>query len=139
MINYLIDTSAVVRFFKSPDLFPAWKDCIVRGEVGIIPPIEFEICYSAQKARDRDELLQKLGLLFSAVTPTPAAYDAGRDMQEALTKHGAHRSCGPVDLLLAGTAHVESLTVLHVDKDYVTLARLWPSFRQVRLDTELPL
>ncbi|MER6241053.1 PIN domain-containing protein [Streptomyces clavifer] len=139
MIKYLIDTSAVHRFFQAPDLYPAWRTVLTRGEVGIIPPVEYEICFSARKASDRTRLLGQLGKLFTETIPGPAAYQAGRDMQETLTTKGAHRSCGPVDLLLAGTAHVENLAVLHVDKDYATLARFWPSLRQVRMDTERPL
>ncbi|MGA4844809.1 PIN domain-containing protein [Streptomyces sp. G5(2025)] len=101
--------------------------------------IEFEICYSAQKAGDRDKLIGRLAKLFESLTPGPEVYDAARSMQEALTAKGAHRCCSPIDLVLAATAHVEDLTVLHVDKDYETVARFWPSFRQVRLDTGQPL
>ncbi|MEU4083272.1 PIN domain-containing protein [Streptomyces aureus] len=139
MIKYLIDTSAVHRFFKDPNLYPAWRTVVARGEVGMIPLIEYEICFSAQRASDRVHLLSKLQTLFETVIPGRDAYDAARDMQEALTKKGAHRSCGPIDLMLAATAHVEQLAVLHIDKDYVTVARYWPGFKQLRLDTELPI
>ncbi|MEU8586506.1 PIN domain-containing protein [Streptomyces sp. NPDC048664] len=139
MIKYVIDTSAVHRFFQDPGLYPTWRSVIARGEVGIIPLIEFEICYSAQKAGDRVKLIGSLAKLFEYLTPGPEVYDTARSMQEALTAKGAHRCCSPVDLVLAATAHVEDLAVLHVDKDYETVARFCPSFKQVRLDTGQPL
>lgn len=138
MIKYVIDTSAIHRFFQGPELYPAWRAVIVRGEVGIIPLIEFEICYSAQRASDRAKLLAALAKVFLPVIPRPDVYGVARSMQDALTARGAHRCCSPVDLMLAATAHAEDLAVLHVDKDYATVARYWPSFKQVRLDTGLP-
>ncbi|WP_406505386.1 PIN domain-containing protein [Streptomyces sp. NBC_01602] len=139
MIEYLIDTSAVHRFFQDPNMYPTWRPVISRGEVGIIPPIEYEICYSALKAGHRSQLLKQIGTLFTPVIPGSQMFEAAREMQEALTKKGAHRCCSPVDLMLAATAHVENLAVLHVDKDYETVSRFWPSFQQVRLDTGRPL
>jgi predicted nucleic acid-binding protein len=139
VIKYVIDTSAIHRFFKDPELYPAWRPVIARGEVGIIPLMEYEVCYSAIKASDRARLISLLSKLFVPVIPRPEAYGAAREMQAALTAKGCHRSCGPVDLMLAATAHLEDLTVLHVDKDYKTVARVWPSFKERRLDTERPL
>ncbi|WP_328387264.1 PIN domain-containing protein [Streptomyces sp. NBC_00400] len=139
MTKYLIDTSAAHRFFKDPGLYPEWRAVITRGEVGIIPLIEYEICYSAQKASDRAKLLALLNKLFAPVIPQAAAYQAAREIQEALTSKGAHRCCSPVDLTLAATAEIENLVVLHVDKDYETVARFWPSFKQVRFGAGVPL
>ena len=43
-------------------------------------------------------------------------------MQQLLTEAGAHRSAGPVDLLMAATAERERLIVLCDDHDYETVA-----------------
>jgi predicted nucleic acid-binding protein len=43
-------------------------------------------------------------------------------VQEALTKRGQHRSAGPVDLVVAATAELQGLTLLHHDRDFECIA-----------------
>ncbi len=40
-----------------------------------------------------------------------------------LTERGEHRSAGPVDLLVAATAELSGLTLLHYDRDFEVLAK----------------
>lgn len=42
--------------------------------------------------------------------------------QAALTKRGLHRSAGAVDLVVAATAELQGLTLLHRDDDYECIA-----------------
>lgn len=93
--------------------------------------------HSAQQARARAALLARLEQIFDIIVPEPEIYDVAREIQEALTKAGGHRSAGPVDLMVAATACVMDLAVIHVDKDFGTIARCWP-LRQHRMDQELP-
>jgi predicted nucleic acid-binding protein len=51
-------------------------------------------------------------------------YQRAAEVQEALTERAQHRCAGPVDLLVAATAELENLTVLHHDRDYETIARV---------------
>lgn len=44
------------------------------------------------------------------------------DVQRELTEKGRHRSAGAVDLLVAATAELQGLTVLHYDDDFETIA-----------------
>jgi predicted nucleic acid-binding protein len=46
------------------------------------------------------------------------------------TQKGQHRAAGPVDLLVCATAAHHSLTVLHVDNDYPTVAAVLPELHQ---------
>ncbi|MFF5205153.1 PIN domain-containing protein [Streptosporangium sp. NPDC000396] len=46
------------------------------------------------------------------------AYDRAWQVQEALTKRGQHRGAGPVDLVVAATAELQGLTLLHRDRDF---------------------
>jgi predicted nucleic acid-binding protein len=40
------------------------------------------------------------------------------DVQAALTMRGKHRSAGAVDLLIAATAELHTLTLVHYDRDF---------------------
>jgi predicted nucleic acid-binding protein len=43
-------------------------------------------------------------------------------VQGDLTAAGQHRSAGPVDLVVAATAELFGLTLLHHDRDFATIA-----------------
>lgn len=137
MITYLIDTSAVARFFQAPGKYPEWRQLIADGQVGLLKLTEFEVMHSAQQARSRTTLLHRLERIFEIIVPEPEGYDVAREIQEALTKAGGHRSAGPVDLMVAATACVMDVAVIHVDRDFQAIARCWP-LRQHRMDQELP-
>jgi hypothetical protein len=44
------------------------------------------------------------------------------EVQRNLTDRGKHRSAGAADLLIAATAELQGLTVLHYDNDFDTIA-----------------
>jgi predicted nucleic acid-binding protein len=45
-------------------------------------------------------------------------------VQAALVQRGQHRSAGVADLLIAATAEIEGLTVLHYDADFDLIAEI---------------
>jgi hypothetical protein len=45
-------------------------------------------------------------------------FDRATEIQAALTARGTHRSAGAVDLLVAATAELLGLVLLHYDGDY---------------------
>lgn len=51
-------------------------------------------------------------------------YRRARAVQRRLTESGEHRSAGAVDLLVAATAELSGLTVLHHDADFETVAKV---------------
>lgn len=55
---------------------------------------------------------------------TPAIEDRSVAVQVALADRGQHRAPSIPDLLIAATAEIQQLTVLHVDKDYDLIAEL---------------
>lgn len=55
---------------------------------------------------------------------TPAAEDRAVEVQLLLADRGQHRGPSIPDLLIAATAELSGLTVLHVDKDFETIATL---------------
>jgi len=50
------------------------------------------------------------------------AYERADEVQQRLTERGAHRSAGPVDLLIAATAERSGLIVLCDDRDFETVS-----------------
>ncbi len=46
------------------------------------------------------------------------------EVQGDLTSQGHHRSVGPVDLVMAATAELQGLTLLHHDHDFDVVARV---------------
>jgi hypothetical protein len=55
---------------------------------------------------------------------TPAIEDRAVSVQTSLADRGHHRAPSVPDLLIAATAELADLTVLHVDKDFELIADL---------------
>jgi predicted nucleic acid-binding protein len=53
---------------------------------------------------------------------TPTIEDRAVDVQATLADQGQHRAPSIPDLLIAATAELAGLTVLHVDKDFELIA-----------------
>lgn len=118
---YLIDTSGLFRILQS-ELRKAWTDELASGVIAICPIVELKFLYSARSLADRIEKQRLLHDLFGWVPMHDAAYQRADQVQQLLTEIGAHRSAGPVDLLIAATAEHERLTVLCDDRDFRTVA-----------------
>lgn len=50
------------------------------------------------------------------------AYDRAWQVQETLIQRGQHRRAGAVDLVVAATAELQGLTLLHRDRDFECIA-----------------
>ncbi|WP_155054777.1 PIN domain nuclease [Streptomyces blattellae] len=118
---YLVDTSALVRVLKRParDL---WEKPLEEGLIARCPVTEVEFLYSARNAEDRAELVQDLDALFGWTPLDDRTVTRAWDVQRELTEKGRHRSAGAVDLLVAATAELQGLTMLHYDNDFETIA-----------------
>ena len=55
---------------------------------------------------------------------TPAIEDRAVAVQMMLAERGLHRAASIPDLLVAATAELAGLTVLHVDKDFELIAEV---------------
>jgi predicted nucleic acid-binding protein len=118
---YLIDTSGMFRILQG-ELRKAWSDQLAAGVIAVCPIVELEFLYSARSLADRLEKQRLMHDLFGWVSMHEGAYERAGEVQQLLTGTGAHRSAGPVDLLVAATAERERLTVLCDDHDYQTVA-----------------
>jgi hypothetical protein len=124
MTNWLIDSSALSRLVGSPDA-SEWLERADRGLVRISSPTMLEFGYSARSGTALRAELD--GPLLSAMPVeylTPAAEDRAIEVQALLADRGMHRGPAVPDLLVAAAAERAGLTVLHVDRDFETIAEV---------------
>lgn len=124
MTDWLIDKSAVSRLHFASNA-EDWVDRIERGLVRISTVTRLEIGYSARSAADRRSLLSDPPIASMPVEYlTPRIEDRAVELQSMLAVRGQHRAPSIPDLLIAATAELSELTVLHLDKDFDLIAEL---------------
>ncbi|MGO8957525.1 MAG: PIN domain nuclease [Streptosporangiaceae bacterium] len=122
MTTWLIDKSALVRLATSPDA-PEWAARIERGVVRVTTLTRLEVGYFARSGPDlRAELSQPPLAAMPVEYLTPAIEDRAVEVQALLADRGQHRAPSIPDLVIAATAELAGLTVLHLDKDYEIIA-----------------
>ena len=124
MTTWLIDKSALVRLAHSPDAVE-WSSRIDRGLVRISTVTLLEAGFSA---RSGEELRAAHGQPPIAHMPieylTPAIEDRAVAIQTTLSDRGHHRAVSIPDVLIAATAELTDLTILHVDGDFELIAEI---------------
>ena len=122
MTDWLIDKSALVRLAASADA-AQWADRIERGLVRITTVTRLEIGHSARSGPDLRTGLHEPPLAAMPVEYlTPAIEDRVVEVQTLLADRGQHRAPSIPDLIIAATAELAGLTVLHLDKDFEIIA-----------------
>lgn len=122
MTQWLIDKSALVRLGQSADP-QEWASRIQRGLVRITTLTRLEVGYSARTGRDARTASRRPPLAAMTVENlTPAIEDRAVDVQLLLADQGQHRAPSLPDLLIAATAELTGLTLLHCDKDFDLIA-----------------
>ena len=122
--QFLIDTSALARLMRPGAVSLGWDQAAAAGLIAVCPITELEFFYSARSATDRERMVQDMRALFGWVPVHDRAYMRAWEVQGELTSKSRHRSAGPVDLVLAATAELSGLTLLHCDHDFDTIARV---------------
>ena len=122
MTDWLIDKSALVRLGSSPNA----EDCasrIARGLVRITTVTRLEVGYSARSGVDLRAGLREPPVSAMPVEYlTPAIEDRAVEVLTLLADRGQHRAPSVPDLIIAATAELAGLTVLHCDKDFDLIA-----------------
>jgi len=124
MTTWLIDKSALVRLAASPDA-AEWADRIERGLVRVTTVTRLEAGYSARSGPElragwRQPPLSSMPVEYL----TPAIEDRAVDVLTLLADRGQHRAPSIPDLIIAATAELAGLTVLHLDKDFDVIAQV---------------
>lgn len=88
------------------------------------PITELEILYSARSKADREELTRQIRTAFAWEPMPDRVFERASEVQALLTAEGLHRSASAVDLLVAATAELRSLGLIHYDHDFEDIARV---------------
>ena len=124
MTTWLIDKSALVRLAASPDAAD-WAVRIERGLVRITTVTRLEAGYSARSGPELRAGWQRPPLSSMPVEYlTPAIEDRAVEVLTLLADRGQHRAPSIPDLIIAATAELAGLTVLHAGKDFEVMAQV---------------
>ena len=119
-----MDTSALARLARSPEA-ATWTERIERGLVRISTVTRLEIGYSARSGPDLRAATHRPPLASMPVEyQTPAIEDRAIEVQLRLADLGQHRAPSVADLIVAATAELSGLTVVHLDKDFEMIAEV---------------
>lgn len=121
---WLIDKSAIGRLHLAANA-DAWADRIERGLVRISTVTRLEIGFSARSGVDHRSLFTQPPITSMPIEYlTPMIEDRAIEIQSALAERGQHRAPSIPDVLVAATAELAELTVLHMDKDFELITAL---------------
>jgi predicted nucleic acid-binding protein len=122
--TWLIDKSAIGRLHLATEA-AMWAQRIERGLVRVSTVTRLEIGFSARSGGDHQALFAAPPIASMPVEYlTPLIEDRAVAVQSALAERGQHRAPSIPDVLIAATAELAELTVLHVDKDFELIAAL---------------
>lgn len=120
--TWLIDKSALSHISGVND---AWLSRIQRGLVRISTVTLLEIGFSTRNGADHRSTFGEPPVSSMPVENlTPAVEARAVEIQMLLADRGQHRAPSIPDLLIAATAELSRLTVLHVDKDFHLIAAI---------------
>ena len=120
--GWLIDKSALVRLGVSPDA-EEWAERISRGLVRLSTVTRLEAGYSARTGAEAASLGDRPPLAQMPLEYlTPAMEDRAVEVQVILAARGHHRGPSIPDLLIAATAELAGLNILHLARDFETIA-----------------
>ena len=118
----MIDKSALVRLGRSGQA-EEWAGRIQRGLVRISTVTRLEVGYSARSGAQARAAVREAPLAAMPVEYlTPGIEDRAVEVQLLLADQGRHRAPSIPDLIIAATAELAGLVVLHVDKDFELIA-----------------
>lgn len=121
--SWLIDKSAYERLRNSQDLLRIWLERINRGLVYVSSVTLLEMGFSATSGAAWTTALRTPPVTNLMVEYlTPAMEDRAIEVQGLLAERGHHRAASVPDVLIAATAELAGLTVLHIDKDFDLIA-----------------
>jgi predicted nucleic acid-binding protein len=139
LIYFLVDSSAVWRLQRQPELTEAWNSSVLGGAVGSCEPQRAEFRRSARNADEFDQMNQAFRDIYPDVPVPKSVWGWIDSAQHRLAGAGAVRALSVVDLLICGTAAIRGLVVLHDDADYELAERHLPDVRTRRVVTTDPI
>lgn len=118
----MVDKSALARMIHAP-VRSRLGPIIEAGEAASCLLVELEVLFSARSYQDYLETRRRRSLAYDQIPITNETFQRALDVQQELAKIGHHRLPIP-DLIISAAAELASLTVLHYDNDFETIARI---------------
>ena len=118
---YLADKSALARITHAA-VDERLAPLILDGQIATCPIVDLEVLYSARSFDHYEEVRSERMALRSFPMTEQIAVRA-LEVQRRLARHGHHRVPLP-DLLIAATAEINSVAVIHYDSDYDLIANV---------------
>lgn len=119
--SYLADKSALARMAHAT-VAERLAPLILGGHVATCAVIDLEVLYSARSLDDYEQILAERGSL-PTLSLTEEVGSRAVDVQHKLASRGQHRVPMP-DLLIAATAEINGVAVIHYDADYDRIAQV---------------
>lgn len=124
MNRWLIDKSAIARLHIAAHS-DEWASRIDRGLIHICAVTILEVGYSARAPDDHRTLLNEPPMASMPIEYlTRRIEDRAIEIQSLLADSGQHRAPSIPDLIIAATAELAELTILHLDKDFDLIAEI---------------
>ncbi|MFD6229494.1 PIN domain nuclease [Streptomyces sp. NPDC060232] len=120
--RYLIDKSALARWSK-PAVKNALQPLHERYLLAVCQPTEFEMVHSARTSAEALRISTWLHA-FDYLTCDDDTFVRALETQRHALNAGFHRALSLPDLLIAATAELHRLTVLHYDGDFDMIASI---------------
>lgn len=133
MIYFLVDSSAVWRLQRQPELTEAWNSSVLSGAVGSCEPQRSEFRRSARNVNEFDQMNQMFRDVYPDVPVPKSVWRWIDSAQHRLAGAGAVRALSVVDLLICATAAARGLVIVHDDADYEIAERHLPDVRARRI------
>lgn len=118
---YLADKSALARITHAA-VDERLAPLILEGQIATCPIVDMEVLYSARSFDHYEEVRSERMALRSFPMTGQIAVRA-LEVQRSLARHGHHRVPLP-DLLIAATAEINDVAVIHYDSDYDRIAQV---------------
>ena len=134
-MSYLADTSAVWRLLRR-QVDERWVRNGDHGLVAICPPVESELMTGLRGELDYTPFTMELRNFFTWIPALDDPWPQVLSVQRDLVKIGHHRGPSTMDILIALTARRHGLTLVHVDGDFASIAKVRPDIPMIRLDEQ---
>jgi len=120
---YLADTSVYVYQSRSKDVFRRFQSLLVEGRLAACQMAALEYLNNAPDPQWYEKLW---GAIHGQrwVDVTSEAMDRAMEIHREFAMKSQHRHFSLPDLIIAATAELAGLTVLHYDEDYDRIAKV---------------
>jgi predicted nucleic acid-binding protein len=119
--RYLVDTSAASRI-RTPYVRARLQPLLDARIVDTCGVTDLELLYSARSAADYEHILRTRRRL-DTLPINDAVLDRALEVQHQLARRGQHR-LSIIDLIVAATAELADVAVLHYDADFERIAEV---------------